>query len=174
MWHASGMAQRIVGAVLFLLGVSAPSFAQEIHISRASFCTGIKDREPLDPVADRVRLKADGWLFYWTEIQGGPEALQSLEAKGQLLVKHQWREGILVTDVIEVGITIDKWLENREALRQEVRERGFFTYRTFSYKAMWESGTYTLITLNSQNKAVTQLGGTRAFRPEITIEAEEE
>ncbi len=174
MRRASDIGRWVAVVLLLLLGTTAPSSAQEIHITRASFCLGVKDREPIDSVANRVRLSPDGAMFFWTEIQGGEEALHSLETKGQLLVKHQWRKGIIVTDMIEVGITVDKWLENREAIRQEVRERGYFTYRTYSYKAMWESGTYTVITLESRNNAVTQLGGTRTFRPEITIEAGEE
>jgi hypothetical protein len=160
-------------ALLLIVFASAVVHAQEIQITRADFCLGIKDREPLHAVRDSTRLAAKAELFFWMEFQGGEKALQTLEATGQLLVKHQWRSGIMVTDTIEVGITVDKWLENREAIRGQVREKGAFTYRTYSYKAIWNYDTYSIITLDGNDNAVCQIGSDRMFKPKITIEKEE-
>jgi hypothetical protein len=147
--------------------------AQEIEITRADFCLGIKDREPLNIVRDSIRLPANSELFFWMEFQGGQKTIQTLEATGQLLVRHQWRRGIMVTDTIEVGITVDKWLENRDAMRAQVREKGFFAYRTYSYKAIWEYDTYTVITWDGKDNAVYQIGSDRMFKPKISLEREE-
>jgi hypothetical protein len=148
-------------------------YAQEIEITRADFCLGIKNREPLSTVRDSTRLAANSELFFWMEFQGGQKTIQTLETTGQLLVKHQWRRGIIVTDTIEVGITVDKWLENRDAIRTQVREKGFFTYRTYSYKAIWDYDSYTVITLDCNDNAVSQVGSDRIFKPKITLTREE-
>ena len=158
--------------VFFIVFANAVVHAQEIEITRADFCLGIKNREPLSTVRDSIRLAANSELFFWMEFQGGQKAIQTLEATGQLLVKHQWRRGIIVTDTIEVGITVDKWLENRDAIRTQVREKGFFTYRTYSYKAIWDYDTYTVITLDGNDNAVSQIGSDRIMKPKITLEEE--
>jgi hypothetical protein len=150
--------------------MTGSSLAQEIEISRANFCLGIKDREPIDAVTERAPLPPQSELFFWIEFQGGKATLQALEDKNQLLVKHQWRKGILVTDTIEVGITIDKWHEYRDAIRMQVKEKGFFTFRTYSYKKNWEYGsTYTVITLDSNDNAVCEVGSRVDFRPKILV-----
>jgi hypothetical protein len=170
--HFQTKAMLFMG-VFFIFFANAIVHAQEIEITRADFCLGIKDREPLNVVRDRVRLSANSELFFWMEFQGGQKAIQTLEATGQLLVRHQWRRGIMVTDTIEVGITVDKWLENRDAMRAQVREKGSFTYRTYSYKASWEYDTYAVITLDGKDDAVYQIGSDRMFKPIISLEREE-
>ncbi len=169
MQRTAGKKLLLALALFFSFVAPADSSAQEIEITRAAFCLDIKDREPIDTVTDRVALSPNSELFFWIELQGGKEALQTLETTGQLLVKHQWRRGIFVTDTIEVGITVDKWREYREAIRRQIREQGFFTYRTYSYKANLENGKYILITLDNRDNAVSQFGSGRAFRPQIVI-----
>ena len=94
----------LFAGMLLMVFAGQAVHAQEIQITRADFCLGIENREPLHAVRNSLRLAAKAELFFWTEFQGGEKALQALEATGQLLVKHQWRRGIIVTDTIEVGI----------------------------------------------------------------------
>ena len=151
--------------VFFMFFANAVVNAQEIEITRADFCLGIKDREPLNIVRDSIRLAANSELFFWMEFQGGQKAIQTLEATGQLLVRHQWRRGIMVTDAIEVGITVDKWLEHRDAMRAQVREKGFFTYRTYSYRPFGNTIPTQSSPWMATDNAVYQIGSDRMFKP---------
>ncbi|KNC67859.1 hypothetical protein [Pseudoalteromonas ardens] len=140
-----------------------------ISISRASYALSVENREAVDLVSGSVFVKPNKELYFWFEFQGGQEALNILEQFGYLSVKTIWRSGITTTDNIEVGISQEKWLLNRRSLRKMFKEKGYFTFRTFSYKATLRNGKYEVLVKDGRNKAVSMIGENRAYRPSIKV-----
>lgn len=146
--------------------------AQAVQVTRATFAKGVRDRGPVDEVSGTANLTPGQELYFWMEFQGGPDALGVLEATNQLSMVHEWRRGLIVTDAIVVGITAQRWLAERERIRESVRSRGFFTWRTYSFKGNWTGGAYEVLVREHTNRAVRRVGSSSEFRPSIVISME--
>jgi hypothetical protein len=93
-----------------------------------------------------------------------------LEAKGQMSIYHAWASKVGVTDVIDIGIPKERWLEQENAIRNEFKNRGFFTWRTQSFKRNFKEGRWYVSILDANKKPVRRVGSSsEAFRPEIVI-----
>jgi hypothetical protein len=151
--------------------VTTHSNAQPLfEVERESFCKGVQGREPMNPFSGVAEIKKGESVFLWMEIRAGERALTMLEAKGQMSIYHAWASEKWVTDIIDVGITKERWLELREAIRGEVKQKGFFTWRTYSAKRNFKEGRFYVSVLDANKKPVRKSGsGTEAFRPEIVI-----
>jgi hypothetical protein len=104
------------------------------------------------------------------EIKAGERAMTMLEAKGQMPIYHGWASEKGVIDIINIGITKQRWLELANAVRNQFREQGFFTWRTYSAKRNFKEGRWYVSVLDANKKPVRKSGsGTEAFRPEILI-----
>jgi len=124
----------------------------------------------MDPFSGVAEIKKGESVFLWMEIRAGERALTMLEAKGQMSIYHAWASEKWVTDIIDIGITKERWLELREAIRDEVKQKGFFTWRTYSAKRNFKEGRFYVSVLDANKKPVRKSGsGTEAFRPEIVI-----
>jgi hypothetical protein len=147
------------------------SIAQSLfEVERESFCRRVQDFEPVIPFSGVAEMKKGEGLFLWMEIKAGERALTMLEAKGEMPVYHAWASEIGVIDLINIGIMKEKWLEQTNAIRNEVKRRGFFTWRTQSYKRNLKEGRWYVSVLDANKKPVKKSGsGTEAFRPEIVI-----
>jgi hypothetical protein len=140
------------------------------EVERESFCKGVQGREPMNPFSGVAEIKKGESVFLWMEIRAGERALTMLEAKGQMSIYHAWASEKWVTDIIDIGITKERWLELREAIRGEVKQKGFFTWRTYSAKRNFKEGRFYVSVLDANKKPVRKSGsGTEAFRPEIVI-----
>ena len=140
------------------------------EVERESFCKGVQGREPMNPFSGVAEIKKGEGVFLWMEVKVGERALTMLEAKGQMSIYHAWASEKGVTDIIDVGITKERWLELREAIRGEVKQKGFFTWRTYSAKRNFKEGRFYVSVLDANKKPVRKSGsGTEAFRPEIVI-----
>jgi hypothetical protein len=140
------------------------------EVERESFCKGVQGREPMNPFSGVAEIKKGEGVFLWMEIRAGERALTMLEGKGQMSIYHAWASEKGVTDIIDVGITKERWLELREAIRGEVKQKGFFTWRTYSAKRNFKEGRFYVSVLDANKKPVRKSGsGTEAFRPEIAI-----
>lgn len=124
----------------------------------------------MNPFSGVAEIKKGESVFLWMEIRAGERALTMLEAKGQMSIYHAWASEKWVTDIIDIGITKERWLELREAIRGEVKQKGFFTWRTYSAKRNFKEGRFYVSVLDANKKPVRKSGsGTEAFRPEIVI-----
>jgi hypothetical protein len=140
------------------------------EVERESFCKSVEGREPMDPFSGVAEIKKGESVFLWMEIRAGERALTMLEAKGQMSIYHAWASEKGVTDIIDIGITKERWLELREAIRGEVKQKGFFTWRTYSAKRNFKEGRFYVSVLDANKKPVRKFGsGPEAFRPEIVI-----
>ena len=140
------------------------------EVERGSFCKALRDREPIDPFMGIAEIKKGGGIFHWMEIQAGERALTMLESKGQMPIYHAWASEKGVTDVIDIGITKERWLEQGDAIRSEFKKRGFFTWRTHSHKKNLKEGRWYVSVLDANKKPVRKSdSGQEAFRPEIVI-----
>jgi len=140
------------------------------EVERESFCRGVQDREPVNHFSNVAEIRKGEEVFLWMEIKGGERALTMLEAKGQMSIYHAWASEKGVTDIIDIGITKERWLELANAVRNQFREQGFFTWRTYSAKRNFKEGRWYVSVLDANKKPVRKSGsGTGAFRPEIVI-----
>jgi hypothetical protein len=159
----------LVLTALFVLTTDAN--AQPLfEVERESFCRGVQGHEPMDSFSGVAEIKKGDEVFLWMEIKGGERALTMLEAKGQMSVYHAWASEKGVTDLIDIGITKERWLELSNAMRNQFREQGFFTWRTQSFKKNFKEGRWYVSVLDANKKPVRKSGsGPEAFRPEIII-----
>jgi hypothetical protein len=168
---------RISSSPAFALNVFGLSFFTNLSIAqplfeveRESFCRRVQDYEPVIPFSGVAEMKRGEGLFLWMEIKAGQRALTMLEAKGEMPVYHAWASEIGVVDLINIGITKEKWPELADAIRNEVKQRGFFTWRTQSYKRNLKEGRWYVSVLDTNKKPVKKSGsGTEVFRLEIVI-----
>lgn len=152
--------------VVPISGMAQPLF----EVERESFCKGIGEREPVDPFTGVVEIRKGEGVFLWIEIKAGERALTMLEAKGQMSIYHAWASEKWVTDIIDIGITKERWLELAGAVKNQFRKQGFFTWRTQSFKRNFKEGRWYVSILDANKKPVRKSGsGQEAFRPEIVI-----
>ncbi|MBM4322079.1 MAG: DUF2914 domain-containing protein [Deltaproteobacteria bacterium] len=157
---------------IVLLISEIESYPQPLfEVTREAFCREVRDREPQQPFSDFAEVRKGDGLFLWMEIKAGERALTMLEAKGELPIYHAWALEVRVLDLINIGITKERWLEQADAIRGEVNRRGFFTWRTQSYKKNLKEGRWYVSVLDANKKPVKKLGsGTEVFRPEIVVQ----
>lgn len=100
-------------------------------------------------------------LVLWMRIHAGDAALARLESAGKLPIRHRWfREsyaGVSAEGVTEMTDSIALDAGSREklgVLRHEVRERGFFDWRTWSYKARPGPGRWRVAVVYADNSPV--------------------
>jgi len=153
--------------VLTTYGMAQPLF----EVERESFCKVIRERESVDSFITGVaEIKKGEGVFLWMEIKAGERALTMLEAKGQMSIYHAWASEKWVTDIVDIGITKERWLELSSAIKNQFRRQGFFTWRTQSFKRNFREGHWYVSILDANKKPVRKSGsGTEAFRPEIVI-----
>ena len=151
--------------------IPAYSNAQPLfEVERESFCKGVQEREPMSPFSGVAEIKKGEGIFLWMEIKAGERALTMLEAKGQMSIYHAWASEKGVTDIIDIGLTKERWLELASAIKNQFRKQGFFTWRTQSFKRNFKEGRWYVSILDANKKPVRKTGsGTEAFRPEIVI-----
>jgi hypothetical protein len=161
-----------IGFILVVLHILVPHASAQplFEVERESFCKGVQDREPMNHFSNVAEIRKGEDVFLWMEIKGGERALTMLEAKGQMSIYHAWASEKGVTDIIDIGITKQRWLELANAMRNQFREQGFFTWRTYSAKRNFKEGRWYVSILDANKKPVRKVGpGTEALRPEIVI-----
>jgi hypothetical protein len=153
--------------------VIIPAYANAqplFEVERESFCKGVQGHEPMNSFSGVAEIKKGEDVFLWMEIKAGERALTMLEAKGQMPIYHAWVSEKGVTDIIDIGITKERWLELASAIKNQSRKQGFFTWRTYSTKRNFKEGRWYVSVLDANKKPVRKSGsGTEAFRPEIVI-----
>lgn len=154
-----------------LLMVIAHGNAQPLfEVQRESFCKGVHDHEPIDPFSGIIEIKEGEAVFLWMEIAAGERALTMLEARKQMPVYHAWASEKWVTDMIDIGITKERWTEQANAIKSEFKKRGFFTWRTQSMKRNFKEGRWYVSILDANKRSVRKVAsGQEAFRPELVI-----
>ncbi len=159
----------IWAAFFFILashGHAQPLF----EVEREAFCRSVQSHEPQNPFSGIAEIKKGEGIFLWMEMKAGERALTMLESKGEMPVYHAWASEIGVIDLINIGITKERWMEQADAIRDEFKRRGFFTWRTQSYKRNMKEGRWYVSVLDANKKPVRQSGsGTEVCRPEIVI-----
>jgi hypothetical protein len=156
--------------LVFLIAISHGNAQPLFEVERESFCKGVQEREPMSPFSGVAEIKKGEGVFLWMEIRAGERALTMLEAKGQMSIYHAWASEKGVTDIIDIGLMKERWLELTSAIKNQFRKQGFFTWRTQSFKRNFKEGRWYVSILDANKKPVRKTGsGTEAFRPEIAI-----
>lgn len=162
---------RLIPVLILSFFPSVQSIAQPLfEVERDAFCRSVQRHEPQNPFSAIAEIKKGEGIFLWMEMKAGQRALAMLESKGEMPVYHAWASEIGVIDLINIGMTKERWLEQADAIRDEFKRRGFFTWRTQSYKKNLKEGRWYVSVLDANKKPVKKSGsGTEAFRPEIVI-----
>jgi len=156
--------------IAFFIAVSYGNAQPLFEVERESFCKTIHEREPVDPFTDIAEIKKGEGIFLWMEIKAGERALTMLEAKGQMPIYHAWASEKGVADIIDIGMTKERWVELANAIKNQFKNQGFFTWRTQSFKRKFKEGRWYVSVLDANKKPVRKSGsGQEAFRPEIVI-----
>jgi hypothetical protein len=156
--------------IVFFIAISYGNAQPLFEVERESFCKVIRDREPIDPFTGIAEIKKGEGIFLWMEIKAGERALTMLEAKGQMPIYHAWASEKRVADIIDIGITKERWMELASAIRSQFKQQGFFTWRTQSFKRNLKEGLWYVSVLDANKKPVRKSdSGQEAFRPEIVI-----
>jgi len=154
----------------FLIVIAHGSAQPLFEVQRESFCRGVQGHEPVYAFSGVAEIKKGETIFLWMEITAGERALTMLEAKQGMPIYHAWASDAGVTDMIDIGITKEKWLEQADAIKGEFKRRGFFTWRTQSRKQNFKEGRWYVSILDANRRPVRKTGsGIVAFRPEIVI-----
>ena len=156
--------------IVFLIAISYGNAQPLFEVERESFCKAIREREPVDPFTGIAEIRKGEGIFLWMEIKAGERALTMLEAKGQMAIYHAWASEKRVADIIDVGITKERWMELASAIRSQFKQQGFFTWRTQSFKRNFKEGLWYVSVLDANKRPVRKSdSGQEAFRPEIVI-----
>jgi hypothetical protein len=155
---------------VLLIGISYGNAQPLFEVERESFCKGVQEHEPMNPFSGVAEIKKGEGVFLWMEIRAAERALTMLEAKGRMPIYHAWASEKGVTDMIDVGIKDETWTEQANAIRNQFKKQGFFTWRTQSFKRNFKEGHWYVSVLDANKKPIRKSGsGTEAFRPEIVI-----
>jgi hypothetical protein len=160
------------GLALLALIIPIPDlYAQPLfEVERESFCKEIREREPVDPFTGIAEIRKGEGLFLWMEIKAGERALTMLEAKGQMPIYHAWASEKGIADIIDIGMTKERWVELASAIKSQFKNQGFFAWRTQSFKRNFKEGLWYVSILDANKKPVRKSdSGQEAFRPEIVI-----
>jgi hypothetical protein len=128
--------------VIFFILYATASARPLFEVERGSFCRVIREREPVDSFTSVAEIRKGEGVFLWMEIKAGERALTMLEAKGQMSIYHAWASKKWVTDIIDIGITKERWLEQTNAMKSQFKNQGFFTWRTQSFKKNFIEGLW--------------------------------
>lgn len=140
------------------------------EVERESFCREVRGHEPFDNFLKIAEIKKGEGIFLWMEIRAEARAFSMLETKGELPIFHAWASRTGVIEIINVGIKNNVWIKNKEMIKAELKNRGFFTWRTQSFKRNFQEGFYYVSILDANKRPVRKTGvGNGAFRPEILI-----
>ena len=138
---------------LALAGVVSysPASAQsdDLTVVEAVWATRILNRQPVDAVKDRGSVRQ---LYFWTRLQGGPNALEALERDGKLPIVHQWvhstivgQEGEMLSPDQDDGKQLQVGtITPSGGLTSMVSDHGKFRWRTWSHKESVWGGTWTV------------------------------
>ena len=156
--------------IVFLIAISHGNAQPLFEVGRESFCKTIHEREPVDPFTGIAEIKKGEGIFLWMEVKAGERALTMLEARGQMAIYHAWASEKKVADIIDIGITKERWVELASAIKNQFKNQGFFTWRTQSFKRNFKEGRWYVSVLDANKKPVRKSdSGQEAFRPEIVI-----
>jgi hypothetical protein len=154
----------------FLIGLSHGNAQPLFEVGRDSFCKGVQKHEPRNPFSEVAEIKNGEGVFLWMEIRAPERALTMLEAKGRMPIYHAWASEKGVTDIIDIGIKDEAWTEQADAIKNQFKKQGFFTWRTQSFKRNFKEGHWYVSVLDANKRPVRKSGsGTEVFRPEIVI-----
>lgn len=162
-----------IGFIFFQLFVcNAPcAWSQPLfEVQRAAFCKEVKEHEPVDTYGESAEIRRGEKVFLWMDIKVDRRGLRMLEAKGEMTIYHGWAFRGQIVELIRIGITRADWQKKQEALRSEVRRKGFFRWRTKSSRKGLKEGLWSVSILDANRHAVREeSAGSDAYRPQIEI-----
>lgn len=148
------------GAAAETAGAAEVAAIPLIEITEVQWAQRV-DAASRNVVGAQQQARAYTPLVLWMRIHAGEAALNRLETAGRLPIRHRWfREsyaGVSAEGVTEMTDSIALDAGSREklgALRQEVAARGYFDWRTWSYKARPGPGRWRVAVVYADNTPV--------------------
>lgn len=138
----------ILIVLIIMLASGQKVYAEDplITIVKAVWTDGVDNkRNPKQEYGESV--SSSKHLYLWTRVKGGEEALNILESRGKLPIRHKWYTYIGTSPQFEesqkpidaVNLSVGKKAKINE-LRLEVDNHGYFDWRTWSMKKNIRAG----------------------------------
>jgi hypothetical protein len=158
-----------------VLASCSPGAAQLFEISKPTFSyfvTQDKNYTPVGPANDGKISRATlsrGLLYFSFTIVGGQAAIDYLKDNRRLEA-----EVVIMGDRSErisgLGISQDKWSENKQAWLMQFDELGYFTFRTFMNTQKISQETMELQVRDAKSNIVRPIGyNLLTYRASVTI-----
>lgn len=155
---------------VFLIAISAGNAQPLFEVEQESFCKEVQGHRPINSFSGVAEIKKREGIFLWMQIRGGQRALTMLQSKGQMPIYHAWGSESGICEILNMGITKENWTEHADAIKNQVKKRGVFSWRTQSFKRNLKEGNWYVSVLDANKKPIPKFGsGTEPCRPEIVI-----
>lgn len=168
----------LLKTALVLIAFIAPSVSAlasaEVSITEVKFYNvqmtgGVRTLgEPINTSIERNRI---GRLYGRFTLIGTQAAIKKLELSGYLSIKVEWAINGRVTDSIEIGISQEKWESGESEFKRQIKERGFFEFRTATYRTYIPMGVYRITVRDSAGNPLSPPGylGPGIYQPKIEV-----
>jgi hypothetical protein len=156
-----------------LLTIAQPSYAgisiTDIRFFNVLIVNGKK--QPERPVAGSISRNKLGRLYARFLVIGTADTIHQLARSGYLSLKAEWSLDNQVVDVIEIGISQEKWDDGESEFRRQVQENGLFTFRTITYRSYIPPGTYKLTIRDARGNILSPeaFPGPGVYQPTIKV-----
>jgi hypothetical protein len=128
-------------------------------------------RQPDRPISGAISRNRLGRLYARFVIIGTKATIDQLARSGYLTVRAEWSLDNKIIDVVEVGISQERWDLSESEFRRQVQEDGFFKFRTTTYRSYIPAGRYKLTIRDVQGNILSPEGfsGTGLYQPTIEV-----
>ncbi|MBP6748148.1 MAG: hypothetical protein KA144_00805 [Xanthomonadaceae bacterium] len=160
--------------VTLLLLLASASVSADVSITEVKFYNvqitgGVRTLDA--PISTSIGRNRIGRLYGRFTLIGTQATIKKLELYGYLSIKAEWTINGKVTDSIEIGINQEKWESGESEFKRQVKERGFFEFRTATYRTYIPSGIYRITVRDSVGNPLSPPGyaGHGIYQPKIEV-----
>lgn len=156
-----------------LLMIPLPSYAgisiTDVRFFNVLVINGRK--QPEKPVSGEISRNKLGRLYARFVVIGTKDTIDQLARSGYLTVRAEWSVNNQVVDVVEVGISQERWDDSESEFRRQVEENGFFTFRTTTYRTYIPVERYKLTIRDSRGNILSPeaFSGPGVYQPTIEV-----
>jgi hypothetical protein len=159
--------------LLLLFMTAQPSYAG-VSITDVRFFNVLVlhgKKQPDQPISRSISRNKLGRLYARFVIIGTKDTIDQLARSGYLTVKAEWSLNNQVIDVIEIGISQERWDDSESEFRRQVQVDGFFEFRTTTYRTYIPVGRYKLTIRDSRGNILSPeaFSGPGVYQPTIEV-----
>jgi hypothetical protein len=165
--------RKILWLLLLLLTLAQPSYAgvsiTDVRFFNVQIINGKK--QPEKPISGSISRNNLGRLYARLTVIGTKDTIEQLAKSGYLSVKAEWSLNGQIVDVIEIGISQQRWDDSESEFRRQVQEDDLFLFRTTTYRSYIPIGRYKLTIRDSRGNILSPeaFSGPGLYQPTIEV-----